>query len=108
MHGERDAMAPISNARLLAERIPDAELAIVPGSGHAFLLERPEASFELLTDWLDRRSPIAAGEPRRGRRRARRAAHARVRAADRRRPHGREPGRIHDRQAVHEECPCGV
>ena len=66
MHGERDAMAPISNARLLAEKIPDAELAIVPGSGHAFLLERPEASFELLTDWLDARSPIAAGEPRRG------------------------------------------
>ena len=66
MHGERDAMAPISNARLLAERIPDAELAIVPGAGHAYLLERPEASFELLAQWLDRRGPIAAGEPRRG------------------------------------------
>ena len=66
MHGERDAMAPISNARLLADEIPDAELAIVPGSGHAFLLERPEASLELLTDWLDARSPIAAGAPRTG------------------------------------------
>jgi pimeloyl-ACP methyl ester carboxylesterase len=66
MHGERDAMAPISNARLLAERIPDAELAIVPGSGHAYLLERPELSLELLGEWLDRRSPIAPGEPRRG------------------------------------------
>ena len=31
----------ISNARLLAARIPDAELAIVPGAGHAYLLERP-------------------------------------------------------------------
>ena len=57
MHGEQDAMAPISNARLLAERIPDAELRIVPGAGHAYLLERPEASFELLLDWLDRRCP---------------------------------------------------
>jgi pimeloyl-ACP methyl ester carboxylesterase len=66
MHGERDAMAPISNARLLAERIPDAELAIVPGAGHAYLLERPEASFELLTGWLDARSPIAAGRARTG------------------------------------------
>ena len=28
--------------------------AIVPGAGHAYLLERPEASFELLGDWLDR------------------------------------------------------
>jgi 3-oxoadipate enol-lactonase len=66
MHGERDAMAPISNARLLAERIPDAELAIVPGAGHAYLLERPEASFELLTGWLDPRSPIAPGRARTG------------------------------------------
>ena len=66
MHGERDAMAPISNARLLADRIPDAELCIVPGSGHAYLLERPEASRDLLCDWLDRRSPIAAGAPRTG------------------------------------------
>jgi pimeloyl-ACP methyl ester carboxylesterase len=66
MHGEQDAMAPISNARLLAERIPDAELCIVPGSGHAFMLERPEESFDLLTGWLDRRGPIAAGSPRSG------------------------------------------
>ena len=66
MHGERDAMAPISNARLLADRIPDAELCIVPGAGHAYLLERPQESFELLTGWLDRRGPIAAGTPRTG------------------------------------------
>jgi pimeloyl-ACP methyl ester carboxylesterase len=66
MHGERDAMAPISNARLLAERIPDAELAVVAGAGHAFLLERPEHSLALLEEWLDRRGPIAAGEPRTG------------------------------------------
>ncbi len=66
MHGERDAMAPISNARLLADRIPDAELCIVPGSGHAYMLERPQESFELLTAWLDRRGPIPAGAPRTG------------------------------------------
>jgi 3-oxoadipate enol-lactonase len=66
MHGECDAMAPISNARLLAERIPDAELAVVPGAGHAYALEAPKASLELLTAWLDRRSPIGAGAPRTG------------------------------------------
>ncbi len=64
MHGGADAMAPLANARLLAERIPDAELAIVPGAGHAYLLERPEESFRLLTGWLDRREPIAPGRPR--------------------------------------------
>ncbi len=61
MHGENDAMAPLANARLLAARIPDAELAIVPGAGHAYALERPRESYELLVAWLDRRGPIAPG-----------------------------------------------
>ncbi len=61
MHGEHDAMSPVANARMLAERIPDAEFAIVPGAGHAFALERPEESLSLLLDWLRRRSPIVAG-----------------------------------------------
>jgi 3-oxoadipate enol-lactonase len=66
MHGECDAIAPLANARLLAERIPDAELAIVPGSGHAYGLERPQESLELVLDWLRRRGPIAGGTPRGG------------------------------------------
>ena len=66
LHGDRDAMAPLGNARLLAERIPDAELAIVRGAGHAYALERPEESYEVLAAWLDRREPIPAGRPRRG------------------------------------------
>jgi 3-oxoadipate enol-lactonase len=66
VHGACDAMAPLANARLLAQRIPDAELAIVPDAGHAYLLERPEASFAVLAEWMDRRGPIAAGRPRAG------------------------------------------
>ncbi len=66
MHGEQDAFAPLGNARLMAERIPDAELAVVPDTGHAFMLEAPEASFALMTEWLGRRAPIAPGRPRRG------------------------------------------
>ena len=66
LHGQRDAMAPLGNSRLLAQRIPDAELAVVPAAGHAYPLERPEASRDLLFDWLDRREPIAPGRPRRG------------------------------------------
>jgi 3-oxoadipate enol-lactonase len=66
VHGACDAMAPIANARLLAQRIPDAELAVVPDAGHAYLLERPEASFDVLAEWMDRRAPIVAGRPRTG------------------------------------------
>jgi pimeloyl-ACP methyl ester carboxylesterase len=66
LHGELDAMCPLGNARLLAERIPDAELVVIPGAGHAFALERPKASLAALTGWLDRRGPIAPGQPREG------------------------------------------
>jgi len=64
LHGADDAMAPVANARLLAARIPDAELHLVAGAGHAYALERPEESAALVTDWIDRRSPIAPGRPR--------------------------------------------
>ena len=66
MHGGADTMAPLANAELLAERIPDAELAVVPGAGHAFLLEQPEASRDRLVEWLDRRGPIGPGRARTG------------------------------------------
>jgi pimeloyl-ACP methyl ester carboxylesterase len=66
MHGGEDGMAPLSNARMLAERIPDAELAILSGAGHAFLLEQPERSHAVIADWFDRRGPIGAGRPRTG------------------------------------------
>ena len=61
LHGEKDAMAPIGNARLLADSIPDAELRVIPEAGHAYLLERPEESLGALVGWLDRRGPITAG-----------------------------------------------
>jgi len=66
MHGGRDGMAPVGVAHLLAERIPDAELVIVPGAGHAFALEAPEQTLGACLEWFERRSPIAPGEPRTG------------------------------------------
>jgi pimeloyl-ACP methyl ester carboxylesterase len=64
MHGGADVMSPVDNARLLAERIPDSELVILPGAGHAFPLERPRESFEVMARFLER--PIAPGRPRTG------------------------------------------
>jgi len=57
MHGERDRLVPLAASRLLAARIPDAELAVVPGAGHAYALEAPRESLELLLDWRERRLP---------------------------------------------------
>ncbi len=63
MHGGADGLVPLGSARRLAARIPGAELAVVPGAGHAYLLERPEESFALYTSWLDRVGPVGPGRP---------------------------------------------
>jgi 3-oxoadipate enol-lactonase len=55
VHGERDRLVPLAASRLLAARIPDAELAVVPGTGHAYALEAPQESLELLLGWVERR-----------------------------------------------------
>ena len=89
MHGERDGTAPVGAAHLLAERIPDAELAIVPEAGHAFALEAPEETLRTCLEWLDRRA--RARRAARRTRRERRAAHPRARPPDRCAAHGPEP-----------------
>jgi len=65
LHGECDAMAPIANARLIADRIPDAEFQVVKGAGHAYGLEAPELSHDLFLDWIHSKQPIDAGRSRR-------------------------------------------
>ncbi len=57
MHGECDRLVPLAASKLLAARIPDAELAVVPGAGHAYALEAPQESLGLLLDWRERRLP---------------------------------------------------
>ena len=58
IHGGDDRVNPTANARLLAERIPGAELCIIPGGRHGYFVEyRAEASRAVL-DFL-RRHPLA-------------------------------------------------
>ena len=63
MHGELDRFTPVANAEYLAERIPGATLAVVPGAAHVYLLEKPELSARLFLDWLAARSPVRPGRP---------------------------------------------
>lgn len=60
LHGGQDRLTPVGNAELLAARIPDATLRILPRSGHAYLAEEPVESHRLFVDWLRARPPIAA------------------------------------------------
>jgi 3-oxoadipate enol-lactonase len=63
LHGEADELTPVANARLLAERIPDATLEVLPGVGHGYLLEEPQESHRRFTRWLRSRSPVPPGPP---------------------------------------------
>ena len=42
LHGELDALVPPANGRILAERIPGAELVTVPGANHLLGTDQPE------------------------------------------------------------------
>ena len=51
--GEDDPCVPLRNGRLLASRIPDARLHVVPGGGHLFLLDEPESAAPVIRAFLD-------------------------------------------------------
>ena len=52
--GSRDRLVPTENSRLLAERLPGAELVIVEGAGHHFYSERPGESASAILDFLSK------------------------------------------------------
>ncbi len=43
-NGDNDRMIPTKNSRVLAEKLPDAQLKIYPDSGHGFLFQYPAES----------------------------------------------------------------
>ena len=50
--GERDRIVPPCNGRILAARIPDARLEVVPG-GHLFLMEHPDDCADSISTFLE-------------------------------------------------------
>jgi poly(3-hydroxyalkanoate) depolymerase len=52
LSGESDPIVPVANGRILAGRIPDARLEVVPG-GHLFLLTHAAAMAARVEDFLD-------------------------------------------------------
>ena len=59
--GDDDKVVPAENSRVLAERIPGAELAVLPGGGHGYLVEKAAESNDIVLDFL-RRHRTAATE----------------------------------------------
>ena len=50
--GDHDPIVPPDQARLIADRIPGAELALIEGAGHLPFAERQEAYTRVLEAWL--------------------------------------------------------
>lgn len=57
---ELDRAVPVEHAQILVERLPQAELRIIPQAGHMANLEQPEAFNQALIEFL-KRLPTPAG-----------------------------------------------
>jgi pimeloyl-ACP methyl ester carboxylesterase len=54
LHGSEDRVVPVANARLLAERIPRAELVVLEGAGHVYHSEQPDEADAAVLGFLGR------------------------------------------------------
>jgi pimeloyl-ACP methyl ester carboxylesterase len=54
IHGAGDPLIPISEAQLMADRIPDSQLEIIPNAGHLPNLEQPELVNRYVRGFLQR------------------------------------------------------
>ena len=52
VHGTDDRFSPVANALLLAERIPGAQLQLIPGARHAYFDECRDTASELVQTFL--------------------------------------------------------
>jgi pimeloyl-ACP methyl ester carboxylesterase len=52
VHGALDRVMPVGNAEVLAARIPDARLELLPDAGHLFFHEDPEQAAALVLEFL--------------------------------------------------------
>lgn len=55
IHGTADRVVPVANAKLLAERIPHAQLRLFPGAGHNLMLEEPQLVAATILEFLKSR-----------------------------------------------------
>jgi len=52
LFGEHDRVVPPANAELMAEKLPDARVEILPDAGHMFPVEAPDAAVEAIVDFI--------------------------------------------------------
>ena len=65
IHGESDRLVPPGNGRLIADRIPNATLVMIPHASHLFLTDQTELGHEVILNFLAGQSAAAKGDPER-------------------------------------------
>jgi pimeloyl-ACP methyl ester carboxylesterase len=51
LFGEFDMVVPPGNAKLMVDKLPNAQIKILPNTGHIFPLEDPEATVKAVIEW---------------------------------------------------------
>jgi pimeloyl-ACP methyl ester carboxylesterase len=57
VHGDADLLVPTENGRLIASRIPGADLVLLPGAGHMLQADSGHALRDAVLDFLARAAP---------------------------------------------------
>ncbi len=57
LHGDADRVVPVENGHILAERIAGAELEILPGAGHLYPTDAPQANVRAAAFLSEQSSP---------------------------------------------------
>jgi pimeloyl-ACP methyl ester carboxylesterase len=52
LSGDDDRLIPVRNSELLADKIPGAELRLLPGAGHDFTTDRPRVAATVVKEFL--------------------------------------------------------
>jgi 3-oxoadipate enol-lactonase len=52
IHGENDRLVPAGNGRIIADRIPGAELVLIPHASHIFFTDQPQIAHEAILNFL--------------------------------------------------------
>ncbi|MFF1376904.1 alpha/beta fold hydrolase [Streptomyces sp. NPDC058308] len=60
--GDKDLVTPSEHSETIAQRLPDAELVLVPDAGHLVMLEHPEVVMDRLADLLARVGAVPAAD----------------------------------------------
>ena len=52
VHGDSDVLVPSENAAIIKSRLPQAEVIMIPGAGHAFQAADPVGIHQRIVSWL--------------------------------------------------------